>query len=131
MYPCLSVSDLDILVYLFVERADVWVCGGEGSELVALSDEYFCGVGEVGNHIGNVAAGDMFFGGLGEDVAELLLPDLTGGGPLQKGERLLRVPGVGVPVCFFEVCEGSVRGFWAGHRKDTAQVDEDGEMVGI
>ena len=39
VYPCLSVSDLDILVYLFVERADVWVCGGEGSELVALSDE--------------------------------------------------------------------------------------------
>ena len=96
-----------------------------------MADEGSGGVGEVGDAVGNVAAGDMFFGGLGEDVAELLLPDLTGGGPLQKGERLLRVPGVGVPVCFLEICEGSVRGFWAGHRKDTAQVDEDGEMVGI
>ena len=65
MYPCLSVSDLDILVYLVVERADVWVCGGEGAELVALSDKLFGGVGEVGNHTGNVATGDMIFWRLG------------------------------------------------------------------
>ena len=42
---CLFVGPSDFLCYLFVECADVWVCGGLCAESVAFADEGYGGVG--------------------------------------------------------------------------------------
>ena len=62
---------------MFVERADEWIGGGLCTEGVTLADEGFGGVGEVGDAVGDVAAGDMFPGGCSKDFPEHLLPGTT------------------------------------------------------
>ena len=64
---------------MFVERADEWIGGGLCAEGVTLADEGSGGVGEVGDAVGNVAAGDVFSGGYSKDSPEHLLPGTTGG----------------------------------------------------
>ena len=72
-----------------------------------MADEGFGGVGEVGDAVGDVAAGDMFPGGCSKDFPEHLLPGTTGGRkPFQIVEGFLRFPGEGVPVGLAEVSEG-------------------------
>ena len=109
----------------------MWVCGVKSSEGVAFSDQSFGRVSQVGDHVGDVATGDVFFGGLGYDAPELLFTGTTGGRQLQVGETLLRFPGVGVPVCLTKISEGVVGGFWEDHGKRSSQMDEDGKVVGV
>ena len=71
-----------------------------------------------------MATGDVFFGCVCYDAPELLLTGTTGGGQLQVGEALLRFPGVGVPVCFSEVGESVVGGFWEEHGERSSQINE-------
>ena len=44
----------------------VWVGGGAGTgtEGIELADDWFGGVRQIRNHVGDVAAGDVFFGGI-------------------------------------------------------------------
>ena len=46
------------------ERAYVWDGGEAGTEGVTLADEPFGGVREIWNHVWDVAAEDVFFGGM-------------------------------------------------------------------
>ena len=46
-------------------------------------------------------------------------------------ESLLRFSGEGVPICFTEIGEGAVWGFWASYRKNTAQLDDNWEVIGV
>lgn len=131
MNPSTSVGVADIFVYLVVERAYVWVGGGAGTEGIALVDELFGGVREVWDHSADVAAGDMFPGEASEDAAEHLLTGGTGRGQLQLGKSLLCFPGEGVPIGLTKIGESAVWGFWAGHRENAAQLDEDREMIGV
>ena len=90
MDPCLSVSVVDLLCNLFVEHADVGASGEVGAVEVTLADQSFGGLGQVGDHVGNMAAGDVKSGGVGEDAAELLLTGAAGGRRRKAGETLLR-----------------------------------------
>ena len=78
-----------------------------------------------------MATGDMFFGGFVDDAPELLLTGAAGGRQLQVGEALLRLPGVGAPVCLTEVGESVVGGFWEDHGEGSSQMDEDGKVVRV
>ena len=109
----------------------MWVCGVKSSEGVAFSDQSFGRVSQVGDHVRDVATGDVFFGGLGYDAPELLFTGTTGGRQLHVGETLLRFPGVGVPVCLSEIGESVVRGFCEDHGERSSQMNEDGKVVRV
>ena len=109
----------------------MWVCGVKSSEGVAFLDQSFGGVSQVGDHVRDVATGDVFFGCVGYDAPELLLTGTTRRRHLQVGEALLSFPGVGDPVCLAEVCESVVGGFWEDHGERSSQMDEDGKVVGV
>ena len=59
-----------------------------------------------------MAAGDVVFGGVGEDATELSLTGAAGGGRRKAGETLLRHPCERGSVGSAEVGEGAMWGFW-------------------
>ena len=110
----------------------MWVCGGLGSKGVTLADEEFGLVREVGDTVGNVAAGDVLVGSCSEDPAEHPLASTTGGrGTLQVSEGFLCFLGEGAPVGLAEVSESVVGGFWEGHGEGITKLNEDGEVIGV
>ena len=109
----------------------MWVCGVKSSEGVAFIGQSFGSISQIGNHIRDMATGDMFFGGFVDDAPELLLTGAAGGRQLQVGEALLRFSGVEVPVCLSEVGESVVGGFWEENGERSSQMNEDGKVVRV
>ena len=74
---------------LCVELADARVCRVKSWEGVTSVYKSFGSVSQVGDRVGDMAAGDVSVGGGCEDPPEALLPGTAGGGQLQIGEDFL------------------------------------------
>ena len=131
MDPCLSVSVVDLLCNLFVEHADVGASREVRAVEVTLADQSFGGLGQVGDHVGDMAAGDVVFGGVGEDATELSFTGAAGGGRRKAGKSLLRHPCERGPVSSPEVSESPMWRFGEVRGKGPSQSDEHWEVIRV